>query len=199
MAAYAMLGQPAALKTGGPSLRDALWRLVAIPAQRYGQAEATVSRIVPLILESASDFTITQTADLLLHLLHEHKETQLVASVLRELSNVSANDAKAADNSSSFMTAFIKRAPLMIFLNMDQLIQPHLNSESYVLRRGAVRAYSQLLVQLAMMQKESPVEASTVLEEIAPSEMVQVLYSRTADTSTYVRTPALEALCQVSR
>lgn len=42
-AAYTILEQPAALKSGAASLRDCLWRLIALPAVKFEQAEATVS------------------------------------------------------------------------------------------------------------------------------------------------------------
>ena len=41
--AYTILEQPAALKSGAASLRDCLWRLIALPAVKFEQAEATVS------------------------------------------------------------------------------------------------------------------------------------------------------------
>ena len=49
-AAYTILEQPAALKSGAASLRETLWRLIALPAVQYEQAEATVSALVRLLL-----------------------------------------------------------------------------------------------------------------------------------------------------
>ena len=45
-----MLEQPAAAKALSGALKDVLWRLVALPVEHYGQAEATASTLVELLL-----------------------------------------------------------------------------------------------------------------------------------------------------
>lgn len=189
-AANAMLEQPAALKSGAASLREALWRLVALPAVHYGQHEATVSALVKLLL--GSEHAPTHLAELMQRLLDEYEAVPLVADFLRELTTLPPSDmggdAGGPKNLATFLHAFAVRAPLMLVANLH-LIQPHLGSESYALRCGAVSTHGQLLIQVSQMSGAKPPEV-----EEAADKLLEVPLKRISDQSSFVRSRALQTL-----
>ena len=222
-AARNVLEQPAALKSSTASLRETLWRLIALPAQRYEQAEGTVSTLVRVILEH--EHATTHLAELMQHLYTEHDAVRIVAdlvrlartrlalaplsprhdlsparrlppalpSQLRELASLPASEMgveSANKNIASFLHALAVRAPLVLVANVE-LLQPHLNAESYALRCGAVSSYGQLLIQTANF-KEGHAEVQDAIQS-----MQRVLIHRLCDVSAYVRCRSLQTLGQV--
>ena len=207
-AAFAILEQPGAHKVGATSLRDALWRLVALPALRYKQTDAVVSRLVEFVSESTQEAMIKHVAELMKHLLDEFSDegaNRLVTSVLEELAALPdsqlADDkasSKNAQNVASFLTALAGHAPLLLSRNME-LLQPLLDAHAYQLRAGCVRAHGQLLVQLARLRmcSASHAEAEEMRTQTPPAELLQVLLDRTTDTIASVRGAALDSLCSL--
>jgi len=82
-AAEAVLEHPAALKAASQPLREALWRLIAIPAVKYGQDVSAATSIVSLVV--THDHLPVHLAELMRHLLEEHQAARLVAAVVRAL------------------------------------------------------------------------------------------------------------------
>ena len=80
-AAFAVLEQPAAAKALSGALKDVLWRLVALPVEHYGQAEATASTLVELLL--GYEHLAAPLAELVQKLLEEHDGVQPVIALLR--------------------------------------------------------------------------------------------------------------------
>ena len=67
-------------------------------------------------------------------------------------------DSAGPKNVAVFLHSLATRAPLMLIANLE-LLQPHLNTESYALRCGAVSAHGQLLIQLGTLQAGGPSRA----------------------------------------
>ena len=124
-------------------------------------------------------------------LLEEHEAIKLVADLLRELATLPASemgaDSAGPKNVAVFLHALAVRAPLMLVANLE-LLSPHLGSESYALRCGAVSAHGQLLINVSTLRTTNPEVAQSV------GQLLKVPLQRLCDTSSFVRCRALQAL-----
>ena len=193
-AANAILEHPAALKAQDKtSLREALWRLIGLPAVKYGQQEATIAALVKLLLGCEHEHGATHLAELMQRLLDEHEAILLVANFLRELTTLPASemgaDAAGPKNVASFLHALAVRAPLMLVANLELLL-PHLGSDSYALRCGAVSAHGQLLIQVSQLGGAQPPEVQEAVKGL-----LDVPLKRLNDSSSFVRCRSLQTLC----
>jgi condensin complex subunit 1 len=194
-AAIAVLEHAAAVKGSAASLREALWRLIALPAVRYGQEISAASSVVSLIV--THEHLPVPMADLMRHLLEEHQAARLVATVVRDVSALSpadmGADSTAPKNVAAFLGALASKAPLMLLANVE-LLHDVVCSDAYNLRCGAVSALGQLQVAVAAMLSPLPPEVAEPAGTILPT-----ILERLHDTSSFVRTRALAtlaALCE---
>ncbi|KAL3920930.1 MAG: hypothetical protein SGPRY_005077 [Prymnesium sp.] len=196
-ATYALLEQPAAGKSA--SYRQTLWRVLALIATKYEQREATLSGVMRLLLEF--EHLASPLAELVHSLLEEHSAVPLVVELLSELAVLSPSqmgaDSGGASNVSTFLQAIAQRVPLMLVCNLP-LLEPHLDSEAYTIRCGAISACGELLTQLAKPEIVKLQPSQPELAETAPL-LFGVLLSRLNDVSGYVRSRALQTLAQVCR
>ena len=192
-AAFAVLEQPAAAKALSVALKDVLWRLIAVPVEHYGQAEATASTLVELLL--GYEHLAAPLAELVQKLLEEHDGVQPVLALLRQLADLAradlGADAAGPKNLAAFLTALAAKAPLLLLAN-PELLRVHLESESYALRCGAVSACAQLAVQATQLDAGAKAEVAEAAEA-----MLQVPLARLLDVSSFVRCRALGALLQL--
>ena len=186
-AAYAILEQPSAIKLA--AFRESLWRLIALPAVKFDQGEATINELVRILL--GSEHAATHLAELMQRLLEEHDAVKLVATLLGELATLPTSemgaDAAGPKNIAVFLHALAARAPLMLVANLE-LLQPHLASEASSLRCGAVSAHGQLLIQVNALRGANPEAAA------AMPALLAVPLNRLADVSSFVRSRALQTL-----
>ena len=192
-AAFAVLEQPAAAKALSVALKDVLWRLIAVPVEHYGQAEATASTLVELLL--GYEHLAAPLAELVQKLLEEHDGVQPVLALLRQLADLAradlGADAAGPKNLAAFLTALAAKAPLLLLAN-PELLRVHLESESYALRCGAVSACALLAVQATQLDAGAKAEVAEAAEA-----MLQVPLARLLDVSSFVRCRALGALLQL--
>lgn len=192
-AAFAVLEQPAVAKGLSVALKDVLWRLVALPVEHYGQAEATASTLVELLL--GYEHLAAPLAELVKKLLEEHDGVQPVLALLRQLADLAradlGADAAGPKNLAAFLTALAAKAPLLLLAN-PELLRVHLESESYSLRCGAVSACALLAVQASQLDAGAKAEVAEAAEA-----MLQVPLARLLDVSSFVRCRALGALLQL--
>ena len=160
-AAFAVLEQPAVAKGLSVALKDVLWRLVALPVEHYGQAEATASTLVELLL--GYEHLAAPLAELVKKLLEEHDGVQPVLALLRQLADLAradlGADAAGPKNLAAFLTALAAKAPLLLLAN-PELLRVHLESESYSLRCGAVSACALLAVQASQLDAGAKAEVA---------------------------------------
>ena len=109
---------------------------------------------------------------------------RLVADLLHDLATLAPSemgaDSAGPKNVATFLHALAARAPLMLVANLE-LVAPHLDSESYALRCGAVSTFGQLCVQVATLKESSPEAAAA-----APG-LLSVVLTRLVDSSSFVR------------
>lgn len=189
-AAVAVLEHAAAIKGSAASLREALWRLISLPAVRYGQEICAASSVVSLVV--THEHLPVLLADLMRHLLEEHQAARLVATVVRDVSALSPADmgvdSAAPKNVAAFLGALAAQAPLMLLANVE-LLHDVVCSDAYNLRCGAISALGQLQVAVAGMLSPLPPEVAEAAETILPT-----ILERLHDTSSFVRTRALATL-----
>ena len=188
-AVYTMLEQPAAAKSGSSSLRQAAWRSIALIATKYDQSVSIIGGLVRLLL--GCEHLAAPLAELMQSLLEEHSAVRLVADLLSELAGLAPSemgvDSAGPKNVSTFLQAVAARAPLMLVVNLH-LLQPHLDSESYALRCGAVSAFGELMIQVATLQGTPPEIAE------AASGLLSTPLQRLSDVSSFVRCRALNTI-----
>ena len=191
-AAHAVLEQPAATKAATAALKDILWKLIALPVERYNQGEATMSTLLEMLL--THEHLAAPLAELMQRMLEEHDGVPHVKALLSELATLEGADmgadAVGPKNLAAFLTALAAREPLFLLSNAE-LVRAHLEAESHQLRCGAVSACAELLIQAVDLD---PAARREPLVADAIETLREVPLTRLHDTSAYVRARALHCL-----